>query len=504
MNIVQALDDPTVFRGVIRDRSTWGAWRGFLKTLFGLPMDDTEAESFRACTGRTTLPTEAFAAAWLVCGRRGGKSFALALIAVFKACFVDYRPYLATGERAIVVIVAADRRQSRVIFRYVVGILRAVPALSALIEGETAEELRLVRQVNIEVMTASSRTIRGYAIPVALLDEAAFWSVEGATDADTDIIGALRPAMKQFPGAMMLGASSPYARRGALWEAYRRHFGKDDSRTLVWQAATRVMNPTIPPSEIDAEYEADPVRAAAEYGALFRSDIESFVAREVVDAAVQIGRHELPPSSATRYVAFTDPSGGSADAMTLAIAHVDRDERAILDAVRVRKPPFSPESVTEDFAAVLKTYGVHKVTGDRYAGEWPRERFRVHGIAYDLSDRPKSDIYRDVLPILNSGKVELLDHSKLIAELCGLERRTARGGRDSIDHAPNTHDDVANAVAGAITLAATDARTGRVIVSTINCGYSPPTIGSRIPKDAARVMTPNGWIRASAGPQRLA
>jgi hypothetical protein len=29
-----------------------------------------------------------------------------------------------------------------------------------------------------------------------------------------------------------------------------------------------------------------------------------------------------------------------------------------------------------------------------------------------------------------------------------LERRTARGGRDSIDHPPGAHDDLANAVAG--------------------------------------------------------
>ena len=35
-----------------------------------------------------------------------------------------------------------------------------------------------------------------------------------------------------------------------------------------------------------------------------------------------------------------------------------------------------------------------------------------------------------------------------------LERRTARGGRDSIDHGPGAHDDIANAVAGALVLAA--------------------------------------------------
>jgi hypothetical protein len=54
------------------------------------------------------------------------------------------------------------------------------------------------------------------------------------------------------------------------------------------------------------------------------------------------------------------------------------------------------------------------------------------------------------LPLLNSGRVDLLDNPTLITQLCSLERRTARGGRDSIDHAPGGHDDVANAVAGAL------------------------------------------------------
>jgi hypothetical protein len=35
-----------------------------------------------------------------------------------------------------------------------------------------------------------------------------------------------------------------------------------------------------------------------------------------------------------------------------------------------------------------------------------------------------------------------------------LERRTARSGKDSIDHPPGAHDDVANAVAGVLVLAA--------------------------------------------------
>jgi hypothetical protein len=120
-------------------------------------------------------------------------------------------------------------------------------------------------------------------------------------------------------------------------------------------------------------------------------------------------------------------------------------------ATATMSPPTAP--MFSEFAELLKAYGVTSVRGDRYAGEWPRERFRVHGIDYVPAAKPKSDIYRDLLPILNSGRAELLDHARLVAQLLGLERSTARGGRDSIDHAPGAHDDLANAAAGALTMA---------------------------------------------------
>ena len=213
------------------------------------------------------------------------------------------------------------------------------------------------------------------------------------------------------------------------------------------------INPTVPQSFIDEAYENDPASAAAEYGAEFRTDIETFVAREVVDAAVVSGRYQQPPMPEITYVAFVDPSGGSSDSMTLAIAHRDREGRIVLDAIRERRPPFSPDDVVLEFVAALKSFRVRAVTGDRYGGEWPRERFRVYGIDYEVSDKAKSDIYRDALPLLNSGRVELLDLPRLTAQLCGLQRRTAWSGRDSIDHAPGAHDDVANAAAGALVIA---------------------------------------------------
>ena len=377
----------------------------------------------------------------------------LALIAVYLATFKPYRQYLSPGERATIMIIAADKKQARVIFRYIRALLRNVPMLQRLIERETAESFDLSNAVTIEIQTASFRSTRGYTLVAGLCDEIAFWRSDESANPDTEILAALRPAMSTIPGAMLLCASSPYARRGVLWDAWRRHYGKN-SPVLVWKAPTRTMNPSVPQRVIDEAMERDPASAAAEYGANFRVDVETFISREVVDAACVPDRHELPPQSNNSYFAFVDPSGGSADAMTLAIAHRDRPtNRVVLDAVRERRPPFSPEDVVQEFAELLKSYRCARVTGDRYAGEWPRERFRAHGIAYDPAEKPKSDIYRDLLPLLNSGRVELLDHARLTAQLCSLERRTARGGRDSIDHGPGGHDDVANAVAGAVVFA---------------------------------------------------
>lgn len=70
-----------------------------------------------------------------------------------------------------------------------------------------------------------------------------------------------------------------------------------------------------------------------------------------------------------------------------------------------------------------------------------------------MSERTKPELYRDALPILNSGHVQLLDISRLKAQLLGLERRTSRAGKDSIDHAPGAHDDLANVVCGVLAVA---------------------------------------------------
>jgi hypothetical protein len=297
----------------------------------------------------------------------------------------------------------------------------------------------------------SHRTTRGYSCVACLLDEVGFWATdENAAEPDIEVYNALVPTMATIPGSMLLAASSPHARRGMLWDVHRKHYGKD-SPVLVWQSDTRSMNATVPQSLIDAALEADPPRASAEWLGVFRSDVEGFVDREAAQACVCSGVYERPPDrTVSTYAAFCDPSNGTTDAMTLCIGHSER-QVIIIDAIREIRAPFNPQTVTDEFAQLLKSYRLNRVTGDRVGGQWCIEMFAKLGITYTPTARPKSDLYADLLALLNSRRIELLDHGRALNQLIGLERRAGRSGsRDVIDHAPGPghFDDVINAVAG--------------------------------------------------------
>lgn len=143
----------------------------------------------------------------------------------------------------------------------------------------------------------------------------------------------------------------------------------------------------------------------------------------------------------------------------------------MLDCLRETRPPFSPELVVREFADVCRLYGICSVKGDRYAGIWPAEEFAKCGIKYEGSEQPKGALYLNALPLINSGKVRLLANTRMISQLIGLERTTARGGRDSIDHARGGHDDLANVTAGVL-LAAT-ANLPAVRIGFCSAGIGP-------------------------------
>ncbi|PPQ33396.1 hypothetical protein CCR94_01980 [Rhodoblastus sphagnicola] len=459
MPMREALDHPDIF-GTILPGESWVSWRVLLIAGMGEELTEAEREIFRELTGRDYVPGIRCEEFWAIVGRRGGKTRAIAVLAAYIASLVDFSDILAPGERASLPIISASLYQAQKCFQYLDGIYANVAALKKLVTNQTTDTIQLSTRIDIECRPASFRTIRGGTAVAIICDEIAFWRSDNSANPDAEILNAARP-MLATTGGLLAAITSPYAKSGEVWQTFKRDYGATgDPLVLVAKAASRTMNPELKQSVVDRAYERDAASASAEYGAEFRQDVETFINPDVVDAAVVPGRFELPPvvnegnAIPVQYVAFVDPAGGSgADAMTLAIAHCEQDV-GVLDLVREVKPPFSPESAVADFAAVLASYGLSKVTGDRWGGEFVREQFQNKGITYEISERVRSDIYKELLPLMNSRRVELLDNRRLTTQLCNLERRTARGGRDSIDHAPGAHDDLINSAAGAIVLAA--------------------------------------------------
>jgi hypothetical protein len=446
ITVTDAITDPNLL-GTAFAGPSWATWRTVLRAAEGLLLTDDQHRDFCRVAEREP-PSRRVRELWVIAGRRSGKDSVASAIAT-TAALGDYRTHLRPGERAVVMCLACDRQQAKIVLRYIAGYFSTNSLLQPLVSRETDEGLELNNGVEIIVATNSYRAVRGRTVICGIFDETAFWRDETSSTPDFETYAAIIPGLITLPGAMLIGISSPYRRSGLLFDRWRRFYGTADDDVLVVKGRSTIFNPTLPQSVIDQALERDPEAAAAEWLAEWRSDLADFVAREAVEAAVMPSRLELSPIPGVSYAAFVDPSGGRVDAMTMAIAHKEHD-RAVLDAIRERRPPFSPEAVVGEFAELLRTYGIRSVTGDRYGGEWPRERFREHGIEYTPAAKPKSAIYGELLPLLNSAKVELLDHPRLVSQLCRLERRAVRGGRDSIDHPVGGHDDVANAVAGAI------------------------------------------------------
>lgn len=450
-SIIDAMDDQELFAPWFPG-DTWSGWRAVLKGAFAIPMTPDELAFFRSVAERDP-PAERVKELWIIVGRRGGKDSVASVIAAFIAATFEDHDRLRPGERALVLCLAVDRDQAKIVLNYTRSYFQEIELLQEMVSREVTTGFELSNRVDIAVATNSFRSVRGRAVLCAVLDETAFWRDDSSASPDIETYNALRPGLASLPDSMLIGISSPYRRSGLLFKKYKDHFGKPSKDVLVVRAPTRALNPTIPQSIIDEAMAEDPVAARAEWLAEFRDDLADFISQEVVAACVDNGVRERAPQADRQYVSFTDPSGGSSDAMTCAVAHMDGDV-VVIDAIREVAAPFDPESVADEFADLFRSYQISKTCGDRYAAEWSAQAFEKRGIRYEHAELPKSDLYRNLLPRLNSRTVRLLDNARSVHQISSLERRTARGGRDLIDHIPGGHDDIANAIAGVVWRAA--------------------------------------------------
>src|SRR5262249_36150249 len=153
-------------------------------------------------------------------------------------------------------LVAPDQKQARISLEYASACFELSPILRQLVERQNSDTIEL-RNVSIEVRSASFRRLRGPTFIGCLADEVAFFYNEESSNADTEIIGAIRPGLATTGGPLIL-ASSPHARRGELWDVFRKNYGPDgDPLILVAQGASRDFNPTLPQTVVDRALQRD-------------------------------------------------------------------------------------------------------------------------------------------------------------------------------------------------------------------------------------------------------
>lgn len=458
MNILDAIADPNLFSPFLgSNHATWEPWFGALAVLYGLPLrGHLRRATIRTCTGRKcrSFPKPGFTTALFLTGRRSGKSRIAALIAAYEATLAGHHKKLAKGERGIVAVIAPTKAQAAIVKGYIRSIFD-VPLLHSEIIAETQDGFDLANGVSIQILAGDHRSVRGFTLLAAVVDEAAFFGLdaEARVKSDTELIRALQPGLATT-GGRLIAISSPYARKGWCWRTYERYHGNNSGgKVLVWQCPSRTMNSTLPQSVVDDAMADDLQAAKSEYLGEFRDDIAEFMPRSLIESSVVKGRFELLPRPRTDYIAFADLSGGRSDDAALAIGHRENGKKVVVDLLRRYRPPCNPNDVIAQMVGELRKYGVRRVMGDNYAAEFVSRGFQGLGIHYLKSEKVKSALYLELFPRVCSGEIELLDNPQLVNQMAGLERRTRSGGRDIVDHPPGGHDDCANVIAGVAEMA---------------------------------------------------
>jgi hypothetical protein len=420
---------------------SWVNWRALLGGALGCPLDAQGADVFRLLTKREPLKAPA-RELWLAIGRRGGKNRVSAACIVYLALLKKWT--LAPGETPTVLVLASDRVQAKVAFRYILGLLRSHPSLAREIVNVTADTIMLLNGVEIAIGTADNAAVRGRTIVACICDEFAFWAHEEAAE----VLRALRPGMATQPDSMLIVISSVFAAYGPFYEARRAHFGVDDSRVLYAVATSQQMNPTLDDAFIAAELARDPAANSAEYLSIERSDRAGFADVALVDGNTRASVRELPRVQGVSYVGALDVSGGRDDATAAAIAFRDGD-RAIIAACRRWSSPHDASVVASQVAEFLKGYGLTSAVADDYGAGLSTAVYRPAGLTLTKAENNASDTYLRLLPLLTSNRIEMPPDPILRHELLGLERHVRSSGKDFVTHRDGAHDDLANAVARA-------------------------------------------------------
>ena len=449
-----------------------------LRILYGLEIPAEAMEAFQRWTGLTQRPKGFVHSATFICGRRGGKTSHIGVpVLLYEALLGGHEKYLRAGERGHCVMMAQTVKAVSETMALLRNKVNAHPTLRRELVGERADALEFANNMNVSIWPCTLKAIRGLNIPVAVLDEIAFWESEGANP-DREVIRSVTPAMATFPQRRLIKLTTPYTKLGVIWEDYEKYWGKPArGAPLVWVAESQDMNPAIDLDFLVEEQRRDPEAFEREYKARFSDPTEAFIPGYAIAAATDDGIFERKPTHRVRYVAGVDIAF-KRDATVLCIGHREGD-KVTVDVWRAWKPkpkePLSLADLAREIALLCHAYGVPMVTGDQFASEPVREALRsprsrkglpIKGVGFQEvaftatrrhREKPKGDtrlelgaskmdMYGAMRTLLEQGRLRLLDNTDALRELAALEVKRSFSGIETLGAPPPMHDDYPSAL----------------------------------------------------------
>jgi len=407
VNIIEFATDPDFLGLSFEDRP---AQETILRVLYGLPLDKKQLEIFKILTKGKGIYKEGQIKneAVLALGARSGKSFISSICALYEATRNQYQEYVSKGEYVYICVIATREKQAIAIIQSnCLRMLENSPVLKKLISKTTELEITLKNDIKIISGPCNSTAMRGLPIAVLILDEAAFYRIEGPK-ADDLIFGSLRPRQAQFPTNKLFMISTAGAKAGLFFSFFDEGFKIQDR--LTCQAPTSFMNPVIPKAFLEKERKRDIDNFMREFEGVFSEKLESFFTYEMIQRPFVLAG-DIPFKNGNTYYLGFDQSGLSGkDRFALSIGHSE-SEKVYIDVVRSWQTK-DLETILNDIEILKNQYNINLALVDRYAIGYVRNSFKRIGL--EIETRPGlPEVYVNLKSLILQDTLSLPDRPDL-------------------------------------------------------------------------------------------
>lgn len=446
LNIIQFAENPVILGLSFAKRPVQ---KVILKALYGLPLNKKELEIFNILTkGKGKyIPGKEKTEAILALGARSGKSFLVSICALFEATVgwlnKDWKKTISLGENIYVCIIATREIQARQIIQTnCLRMLRHSPMLKSLILKSTDLEITLKNHVKIISGPCNSTALRGIPICVLIMDECAFYRIEGPK-ADELIFNSLRPRMSQFEFNKLFLISTAGSKQGLFFDFFNEGFNIQDR--LTCQAPTDFVNPLIPKAFLEKEKARDIDNYLREYEAIFAERMESFFSFDMLNECFILTGDQKYFSTFT-YNLGIDASGlAGRDLFGLGISH-RQGQKIIIDYAKSFNTK-NLDIIMNEIQDLKKNYNLRIAVIDKFAKGFVKAFLQKLGLVVVI--RPSlADIYVNAKSLAISGNLSLPINPELRKGLLNTQAFYSKSNSLTIGHPRDStgHSDLADAV----------------------------------------------------------